>query len=208
MMFHAHSFSHQLRLVFWISACALCFEAESSRALAEETGQPTAPPPSSEGQWPVQSPSLGQKTEAERLPLSPEAPLTMNYREGQPIPSGYHLEQRKRKGIFIAGATTLGLAHLASILPATVLVIAGVGGGAALFFPVAGPFVTLASINGLNTLSTTLFVADGLIQTAGLGMMIAGLIMKKPILVKDRVALDLLPLATPRTTGMALSLSF
>ena len=53
--------------------------------------------------------------------------------------------------------------------------------------PVAGSFV-LAAGEGGDPLGTTIFVVDGIVQAAGIAMLVAGIVARTPRLVRDEAA--------------------
>ena len=145
----------------------------------------------------------------------PVGPRTIEYAEGRPIPPGYHVEERTRTGLAVGGGVTFG---------ATWLLSAAVGAGLSeawahdddisnddtawpLFIPVAGPFI------GIGTMHASygpgfMLVLDGLAETGGLAMFIAGLAAKKELLVRDDVydaQVQVVPLAGPGMAGIAIA---
>lgn len=121
------------------------------------------------------------------LQLDP-LPETLPYQEGRSIPPGYHLERRVTRKLAIPGISILGGMWLGSVVAAGVLLQQR--NTVPLFFPVAGPFITLhtADVSPASAGEPTLALAlifDGLAQTAGAALVIAGLLMKEPILVLD-----------------------
>jgi hypothetical protein len=145
----------------------------------------------------------------------PVGPRTIEYAEGRPVPPGYHVEEHARTGLAVGGGVTFG---------ATWLLSAAIGAGLSeawahdsdignddtawpLFIPVAGPFI------GIGTMHASygpgfILVMDGLAETGGLAMFIAGLAAKKQLLVRDDVydaQVQLVPLAGPGVAGMAIT---
>ncbi|HEY4116886.1 MAG TPA: hypothetical protein VGM56_03470 [Byssovorax sp.] len=121
-------------------------------------------------------------------------PRVMDYDDG-PIPAGYHVETRVKKGLVIAGAAVLGSFWLLSALGGALAIDAGHDHDAeGLFVPVAGPFVALANetAGSKHLLATVQFcyVLDGLAQSAGLLMLVGGIVFPSQKLVRDEVALD------------------
>lgn len=129
----------------------------------------------------------------------------MSYTEGQPIPPGYRLETRMRRGLVIGGAVTFGSTYLLSALTASVAVDAG---GAdefgPLFIPVAGPFVTIGTAESEGT-GTFLLVLDGIGQAGGVAMFIAGLATEEQFLLRNDIAtIKAVPILTPTTVGFGI----
>src|SRR5688572_15787699 len=77
------------------------------------------PPP---GYPPGYYPPPGYGPPAEYPPVGPKR---MNYEEGQPIPPGYRVETRARRGLIIAGAVTFGVTYLLSAFAASIAVDGG-----------------------------------------------------------------------------------
>ena len=118
-------------------------------------------------------------------PPSPDAygPKTREYKEGEPIPPGYHLETRGATKILVAGIAIFGGLYIASALVGGTFV--SEGGDEAdelgpLLIPLVGPFVTMGT-SGVDPGEQSgqapfiLLLFDGLGQTAGLVMTIYGL---------------------------------
>ncbi|MEJ7729317.1 MAG: hypothetical protein WKG00_08880 [Polyangiaceae bacterium] len=114
-------------------------------------------------------------------------PRTLPYDEGQAIPPGYHVEERARRGLVIAGTVTFGSAYLISILGASSAVASDDSSSddfAPLFIPVAGPFITLGTADGADG-AAPIFILDGIAQVGGLALLIAGLAAQESLLVRN-----------------------
>lgn len=121
-------------------------------------------------------------------PLAAPGPLTRPYEEGRPIPEGYTLKERARRGPIVAGATTLGTLYMLSALAGSVAQDTGDGDEfAPLFIPVAGPFITIGTAKSENG-GTFILMMDGIGQTAGAILLIYGLAGTDKILVRNDVA--------------------
>ena len=126
-------------------------------------------------------------------------PDTIAY-NGGPIPQGYHLEERPRRGLVIAGAVVLGVPYAIGL--------AGAGGGnfpnssGWLIVPVLGPWLTLASrhssrcslsssdvcINsGEDDVTRTFLILDGMMQLGGALMLTIGLASPSKVVARDFV---------------------
>ncbi len=160
------------------------------------------------------SPSSAQAQSAAAAPVAaapaapvaapPGSPPRKPYREGAPIPQGYHVEQRVRKGMVIAGAITLGIPYTIGLAAAGGSNFRNESGWLAL--PALGPFITLgrrhadchtgskaASCLGDVMLGFGL-VLDGLAQTAGATLLLIGVSAPKTELVRnDVMSLSVLP---------------
>lgn len=123
-------------------------------------------------------------------PPAPTGPRVMPYEDGYPVPDGYHPTTRVRTGLVIGGAITFGLPYL---ITATT---GGSGGEGVLVVPLAGPFIEIGRLHAgggsgdksLEAIVTGILVVDGLMQVGGAAMLIAGLVNKKKVLVRDDVA--------------------
>jgi hypothetical protein len=129
-----------------------------------------------------------------RMPDS--APYT-----GGPVPSGYHVEERPRRGLVIAGTVVLAVPYGLG------LAIAGgenfPNGSGWLIVPGIGPWLTLLTRNksgdcsnsnfndcvdnGVDDTVRTFLILDGLMQTGGAVMLIAGLAAPKKVVARDFV---------------------
>jgi hypothetical protein len=116
-------------------------------------------------------------------------PHTLPYDAGAPIPAGYHLEQRATKSYVLLGTTMFGAAYLPSLF-VTAAVVGGRQPDAPriepLAIPIAGPFVTIMTAH-TGVPGGVLLVADGIAQTGGILLLIAGMKIKEPVLVFDTI---------------------
>jgi hypothetical protein len=126
--------------------------------------------------------------------------VEMKYVEGRPIPAGYHLETRVRKGLVVSGPIIFGVPYLLSM---SVAASSQYEPDRWLYAPVFGPFVDLAtrsdqcnpnvpSTGSTNTVvcagdsgARFFLMLDGLMQTAGATMLILGLALPQHLLVRD-----------------------
>jgi hypothetical protein len=124
--------------------------------------------------------------------------MEMKYVEGKPIPPGYHIETRARRGLVVSGPIIFGVPYLLSM---SVAASSKYQPDRWLYAPVFGPFVNLASRSddcNPNTGSGSNFVCtsndsgtrfflmlDGLMQTAGATLLILGLALPQTLLVRD-----------------------
>jgi hypothetical protein len=157
-----------------------------------------APPPAGYAPPPgyAAPPSYGYAARA------PEGPATLPYKDGYPIPDGYHPELQMRKGLIIGGAVTFGAMYL---IPAAATLTSN---DKSLLVPIAGPFIELGHLDfssggenhGFAQLAAVVLVIDGLAQTAGAAMLLAGLTTRKEVLVRNDVA-EATVRVTPLTMG-------
>jgi hypothetical protein len=132
-----------------------------------------------------------------------QAPETLPYREGSPIPAGYRVEEKTRTALVVVGALTLGIPYLIGL--SAVSTQNSNNGANWLLVPAIGPWLAIGarktvckrSVNqtldqGLEctseALATTGLVFDGIVQTAGATLLIIGLVLPKKVLVRQDVA--------------------
>lgn len=133
-------------------------------------------------------------------PPSYRPPAAVPY-EGGPIPPGYHLETRARRGLVIAGAVVTGVPWALGVTIAGGSDFPNHSGW--LLLPAVGPWLTLLTRNESNCSSSsttndvcdsgvkTVLIMDGLMQTAGTVMFIAGLASPKVVVARDLVGSNL-----------------
>ncbi|WP_437661933.1 hypothetical protein [Sorangium sp. So ce1182] len=156
--------------------------SSSGQARADDASPPAAPPMQEQVLPPPQAaPPPG-------YPGAPAAgPKVLPWREGQPVPPGYHPETRVRKGLVISGAIVFGTVYLFTALGGADAVYRGSSGYAPLFVPCAGPFLTLATTRQ-DSLETMGLVLDGLVQITGAALLLPGLLVPRTVLVRDDVS--------------------
>lgn len=176
----------------WLLGCGVGAAIFGLSSLAQAT------PPSSSTDTQSASSDVPPEAQAEELP----------YEEGQPIRSGYKVEERTRTGWVVSGSILFGLSWGGSIL-------AGIGRGAtsetgdhagnALFVPVIGPFAFAR--NASEGSNVSFYVVDGILQTAGVAMLLYGILAPKKVLVRQEIATIAHPeiLVGPGSIGMKFS---
>jgi hypothetical protein len=137
-------------------------------------------------------------------PVAPRPPENVPY-EGGPVPSGYHVEDRARRGPTIAGMVIWGSAYVLGLTVASADNFPNSTGW--LVVPVVGPWVTLASRHNTTSCTfdtlgesvcdsvttdddnttRTFLILDGLTQATGAALFIYGLASPKKVLVHDFV---------------------
>jgi hypothetical protein len=151
-----------------VFACLL-----SCTALAQEqSALPPPPPPPSAQPQPAYRPPVT---------LGYTAPHRVRYGGGE-IPAYAHIETEPRKGLVIAGAVVLGASYALTLLAA----IGYCGPGSecingALYIPLIGPFIVAAQAPTSG--GATLAAFDGVVQAAGLGLLIAGFVAPEKFVV-------------------------
>lgn len=122
----------------------------------------------------------------------PLAPREIEWETGEPIPPGYHVSTKPRFGLVVAGAVTLGSIWVLNGIPAIIGTAGGDGGAAALFAPVVGPFIAIGTLRAEGA-GVVALLADGIAQTAGLALLIAGIAAPKSVLVRNDIVSRILP---------------
>ncbi|MDI3281876.1 hypothetical protein [Polyangium sp. 15x6] len=158
-----------------------------------QPGYPYPPPPPGYG-YPPAAPA---ETE-ERKPVMP-------YKGGL-VPPGYVLEERIRKGLVIGGSVVFGTFYLFSAAGAAAAESTRTP-WAALYVPVIGPFIVAGAGNfsGSDNYARPLFIFDGLVQAGGVAMLVAGIVAKQKVLVREDLAAGPEFFVGPRSVGMKMS---
>jgi len=119
------------------------------------------------------------------VPPSP----TLPYEEGDPIPPGYRLDSRPRRGLVVGGISMLasawGLSLIIGLSVDTLAAAFGDNKSVAwpLYIPVVGPFVGIGVFDS-KAAGTFVLAVDGLVQAGGLAMIIAGFAAPEKRLVR------------------------
>jgi hypothetical protein len=127
-----------------------------------------------------------------------------DWEDGEPIPAGYHKVSHVRVGLIVGGAVTFGVTYLLTALSGAI--VADVGSIPAtgcktacssakpLLIPLAGPWIVLPNVTNSTATGSFFLVIDGLVQAAGIGMIIGGIAAPKTDLVRDDTAkVEVLP---------------
>lgn len=193
--------------------------------------QQTAPPPppgavAGNGQYVA---PLQQSTQQTYVPQSVALSgprIIKDWREGEPIPPGYHPATRLRGGLIAGGATMFGVPYLISVLVAAGN--ADTGNANAMYIPVLGPFVQMGSIHTGQTcdqygfcsgtdasaaaVADVFLVLDGALQATGLALFIYGVAVPRTVLVRNDLGMFKNVTATPLVgrnfTGVGISGQF
>jgi hypothetical protein len=160
---------------------------------------------------PVYVAPLSQQTQSTYVPQSVamSGPAEINaVDDDRPAPDGYTPVLRKNKHLIVGGAVTFGVSYSISAFAAAVGDDANSNGHnevAALWIPVAGPFVQLADTNS----STGKFFLAGLggAQLAGAIMLFYGMTTDKRVFVRNDLvgSLTVTPMAGNGAQGMVLA---
>ena len=170
--------------------------------VAPATAAPAAPPPPPPGYGYPPPPGYAYPPPpygSYPAPLRP--PESVPY-EGGPVPAGYHVEERPRRGLIIAGAVVLGIPWALSVTIASSSDFSNQSGW--LIVPALGPWITMAarkketlcdySLNGgtssycheeVDNGVRTVLILDGLTQAAGAIMLVYGLASPKKVIARD-----------------------
>jgi hypothetical protein len=192
-----------------LGASTLCLSAAwSSLAAAQAAPPPAAYPPAAApapgypppAGYPAPPPGYAYATPGYGPRL--RAPDSVPY-DGGPVPAGYHVEERPRRGLLIGGPIILGVPYVLGLAVAS-------GGNFPnstgwLVVPGIGPWLTLALRHKSSTtcsdsssfgdcVDTTLdgatrtfLVIDGFMQTAGAAMIIIGIASPREVIARDFV---------------------
>jgi hypothetical protein len=189
---------------------------EPAPALPGAAGAPVPPAPAP-APPPVPPPAVqpfvvppGYKLVPIDEPLSPDSSddsldaqlrsRELPYEQGDPIPEGYQLRDRPRRGLVIAGSVVTGVPWVFSVMAAVASDYENWSGF--LLVPALGPWLMLAtggasdepcasggdSCSGGRSGLRSVLVLDGLIQTAGAAMFVAGLAIPRKRLVRTDVS--------------------
>ncbi len=115
-------------------------------------------------------------------------PATLPYTKGTTVPFGYHEETRIRHKLVLWGAITFGSIYSLIAIGVSTALLDGEDNAkdrelAPLFIPVAGPFIVLGTTS--EEKGKPGLVIGGLIQTAGVSMLVAGLVARETIFVRN-----------------------
>lgn len=177
-----------MRVAALTAGLALLLAAGSAFAQA----QGGAPPPG--GSFPAAPPPYtpppGRFSSPPVYPLPPwiVAPATLPYDDGEPIPAGYTLKTRLHRPLIVAGSITFGTSYLLSVIGAAAAV-GGTDGGSytPLFVPCVGPFIAVGTVK-TDDVGQFWLTLDGLTQSAGAAMLIAGLLVDQKYLQRAPAA--------------------
>jgi hypothetical protein len=122
-------------------------------------------------------------------------PPILKYQEGARAPAGYHLEERPRKGLVVAGSVVLGTTYF---LSAAIGMASRNTDDRWLLVPVFGPFLDLgargnngctgtatAACDALDAVVRFYLALDGVVQGAGALLLVSGFVFPKKEFVSD-----------------------
>ncbi|HSY38080.1 MAG TPA: hypothetical protein VLA79_01095 [Polyangia bacterium] len=142
---------------------------------------------------------LSQVTQPTYLPQSVALSgprMIRDWHDGDPIPWGYHREERVRKGEVISGSIVFGVPYLYSAFFAAVGADAYGSSGEGnklgwLYLPVLGPLLELTEYS--SSTFDYVMVLDAAAQGLGAVLMIHGLTTPRAVLVRNDLALSVVP---------------
>ncbi len=191
----SHRWSKRFTVSTVAGAAAAVLLCSSTPASAQEPAPQVeqAPPPPGVYQTPMY-----QQTQGSYVPQSVamSGPRVINdYDEGDPIPPGYHVDTRIRKGLVVGGAVAFGVCYFFSALVAAAGQDSSNGGSnneSALWIPAIGPFIQMA--NNSSAIGNVFLVIDGIAQAGGLAMLVGGLVSPKTVLVRNDLGFHVTPM--------------
>ena len=192
-------------LLTLVAATAYAETDEVIEAPSDVPPAPVAPAPTGR---PVYAAPLSQTTQSTYVPQSvalsgPEE--IKDFDMSRPIPDGYSVVYRKRKGLIVGGSVTLGVSYGISMLTAAIGEDESYDGQnemAAMWIPVAGPFIQMA--NEGSATGKLVLAGLGGAQLAGAIMLYYGMTSKKPVLVRNDIVgnLQISPYAGKDSSGL------
>jgi hypothetical protein len=201
---------HRQRLPLLIALATVTLLHVSGQAWADPP-----PPPNPYQVQPAQPPvyiaPLSQETQTTYVPqsvaLSGPEEITA-FDDTRPPPLGYTAVLRKRKGLVIGGAVTLGAVYGVCALTAAVgedVKNGGTNEVAAMWIPVAGPFLQILQTDSAS--GKVFLLGLGGAQVAGAIMLYYGLTTQKRVFVRNDLvgSMTVTPMAGNGAAGMALS---
>jgi hypothetical protein len=196
--------------------------ANVAQPVANTAGREPAPldPTAAPSQTPVaQAEAPATAADPPKLGLFDSSrPMTLEYKPLAPIPDGYHLAERPRRGFVIAGGITTGVVYGFSLWVASANNFNYKTGW--LLLPVLGPWAAIATNScGASDLDCQDRKPDvnkgmailGVGQAVGVGLIAAGLTFRKKLLVRNDLASNVLVMPTsfgPNAPGVSVQGSF
>ncbi len=169
-----------------------------------------AEPPSPTAETPGAAPTFTSRPGGARMGTERRVP----YRDGMPVPEGYHLEDSPRYGLVAGGVSVASTLWVVSMISAVALDKEDSVEGDPnfddmywpMFIPVVGPFATIGTADSSGT-GAAILGLNGALQAAGVAMAIAGFAAPSVEVVED-YDLTLAPVAGDGIGGVSISGSF
>lgn len=132
------------------------------------------------------------------------------YSDGDPVPPGYHVESRVRRGPIIAGAIMAGSTYFVNILIAGVEERSNDSRATYLYIPGIGTwaYVDDACDNDNEDSGCQFVVLHSLTHSIGLGLVIYGIAAPKTVLARDTASVRITPLVGNSLSGLAATGTF
>ncbi len=176
------------RISALLSTLCLSFAVPALAAAEEE---PASPEPEVQQAEPLPQQTQRAPAEADWYPAREQATVPRDRRGRERLtfpaepdlaaPEGYELAFRPLKGLIYGGVGALGGGYAMSLVVSGFDYLGSHGEGPTpmLYIPVAGPVIAAAL--DPDSLATGFYVASGIIQNAGLAMMIIGATIERPV---------------------------
>ena len=202
------------RLLSLALPAAVLLQAPSSAWADDDDAPPPPPAPPGQVYTPLYTAPLAQQTQTTYVPqsvaLSGPEEIT-DVEEGRAAPMGYTAVERKRKGLIIGGAVTLGAVYGVCAMSAAIgedTRGSGTNEVAALWIPVAGPFIQITRTESAT--AKVFLVGLGGAQLAGALMLYYGLTTTKRVFVRNDLVGNLAvgPMVSNGASGFSLSGNF
>ncbi|HEY8091425.1 MAG TPA: hypothetical protein VIF09_26355 [Polyangiaceae bacterium] len=161
-------------------------------------------------------------------PYPPQGPYipqsrSRRYRDGDPVPAGYHLEDQPRNGLVVGGWVLLLVPYGLSAV--TALGTKGDNESTWLYAPVVGPWITLGrrAYNGCDPTQKGVteglgctadvfavmgLVLDGALQATGITLLLLGYLNPRTVVVRDEPALRIFPARIGSGQGVGVRWTF
>jgi hypothetical protein len=138
-------------------------------------------------------------------PPTPPPPTTLPYNEGDPVPAGYHVESRVRRGPIIAGTIMAGTTYVVNLMVADIDDNDGDHDDRStwLYVPGVGTWAYVDDACDNERDGCSFVIMHSLTHSIGLAMIIYGIAAPKQVLARDTAALRITPYLARSTSGIA-----
>lgn len=174
-------------------ACGALVVASAPDVRAQAAPPPASPPPTAAAAPPP--PEVVPPPGSPPLPYGYRPYVISDWPEDEPPPPGYHWGKRVRRGPIIAGSVLFGTFYSTSLLVGAVGQDAGDPAYEWLYVPGIGPFIELT--NSSSAVASVFLILDGAAQSAGLALLIWGIVSPAPILVSNVAEAPRVPKVLP-----------